>query len=133
MFHPQPDDITRPFLQTDTDLLIFRRFLILRLEDTNIDESPVFTLLNMIDLQGQSDIVEDGRPLSGECRLLQVDERGDDLPLLAVVVLVVQQLHHGLGHGVTGAGGDGALVGRCRCGPGGTGGDLVWGGKLKKR
>ena len=130
MFHPQLDDITRPFLQTDTDLLIFRGFLILGLEDTNIDESPVFTLLNMIDLQGQSDIVEDGRPLSGECRLLQVNERGDDLPLVAVEVFSVQQLHHGLPHGVTGAGGDGALAGGGRCGPGGSR-DLVWVGNSK--
>ena len=127
MFHPQLDDITRPFLQTDTDLLIFRGFLILRLEDTNIDESPVFALfiICLPDLQGQTDIIEDVRPLAGEFPLLQVDERGDDLPLVAIEVFSIQQLHHGLPHGVTGAGGDGALAGGCRCGPGGSR-DLVW-------
>ena len=80
----------------------------------------------MIDLQGQSDIVEDGRPLSGECRLLQVDERGDDLPLAAGEVFLLQQLHHGLPHGVAGAGGGGALAGGGRGGPGWCR-DLGWG------
>ena len=112
----------------DTCPFFLRGFLLIRLEDTNIDESPVFALfiICLPDLQGQTDIIEDVRPLAGEFPLLQVDERGDHLPLQAVEVLVMKELHQGLGHGVTGVGGDGALAGRCRCGPGRTFGYLVW-------
>ena len=106
-----------------------RGLLLLRLEDTNIEIRPVFILFiaSIPDLQGQRDTIEDMRPLSSKVCLLQVDERGDDLPLRAVEVLVMKELHQGLGHGVTGAGRDGALAGRCRCGSGRTVGDLVWG------
>ena len=105
-----------------------RGLLLLRLEDTNIEIRPVFILFiaSIPDLQGQRDTIEDMRPLSSQFWLLEVDERGDHLLLRAVEVLVMKELHQGLGHGVTGAGGDGALAGRCRCGPGRTFGYLVW-------
>ena len=80
----------------------------------------------MRDLDHRFDTIEGSGPLTGEVTLLDVDESGDDLPLLAVKILLIQQLYNGLGHGVTGAGGDGALAGRCRCGSGRTVGDLVW-------
>ena len=116
----------------DTHQLFFRGLRLLRLEDPNIDESPVFTLflISLPDLQGQADIIEDVRPLVGEVPLLQVDEGGDDLPLAAVEVFLLQQLHHGLPHGVAAAGGGGALAGGGRCGSGWSR-ELVWGGNSK--
>ena len=109
--------------------LSFRGLRVIRLEDTNFDKSPVFALFFILlpDPQGQTDIIEDVRPLAGEFPLLQVDQRGDDLPLTAVEVFLVQQLHHGLPHGVAGAGGGGALAGGGRGGPGRCR-DLGWGG-----
>ena len=74
----------------------------------------------MRDLDHRFDTIEGSGPLTGEVTLLDVDESGDDLPLLAVKILLIQQLYNGLGHGVAGAGGDGALAGRGRCGPGRT-------------
>ena len=116
-------------IKLDTCPFFLRRLLLIRLEDPNIDESPVFALfiICLPDLQGQTDIIEDVRPLAGEFPLLQVDQRGDDLPLTAVEVFLVQQLHHGLPHGVAGAGGGGALAGGGRGGPGRCR-DLGWGG-----
>ena len=112
--------------------MFFRRFLLLRLEDPNFDESPVFTLfiISLPDLQGEGDIIEDVRPLAGEFPLLQVDEGGDDLPLGAVDVFLVQQLHHGLPHGVAAAGGGGAMAGGGRRGLGRSR-DLLWVGNSK--
>ena len=81
----------------------------------------------MRDLHDQSDTIEVLRPSPDKVTLLEVDESGDDLPLLAVVVHLIQQLHPDLAQSVTGAGGDDALAGRGRCGPGRTCGDLVWG------
>ena len=97
--------------------------LLLRLDDSNIWGGPVSSLLILFlpDLEGQRGSIENMRPLAAEVPLFDVDQRGDDLPPGAVVVLVVQQLHHGLGHGVAGAGGDGALAGGGGCGSGGTG------------
>ena len=65
------------------------------------------------------------RPFAIICTLLQLDETIDDLFLGAVDVFLVQQLHHRLPHGVAGAGGAEALVGRSRFGPGWRG-DLIW-------
>ena len=83
-------------------------------------------IISLPDLQGQTDIIEFLRPLA-----LEVDERRDDLPLAAVEEFLLQELHHGLPHGVAGAGGDGALAGWSLGGPGGCGGDLGWGGNRK--
>ena len=104
-----------------------RGLLLLRLEDTNIEIRPVFILFiaSIPDLQGQRDTIEDMRPLAIAFTLLQLDETVDDFTLDAVDVLLVQQLPHCLPHGVTAAGGAGALVGRFRFGPGWTG-YLVW-------
>ena len=77
-------------------------------------------IISLPDLQGQTDIIEFLRPLA-----LEVDERRDDLPLAAVEEFLLQELHHGLPHGVAGAGGEGALAG------GGRGGKLGWGGNWK--
>ena len=113
----------------NTYCLISRRLRVVILEDTNFDIDPVFFSLIIIsvpDLKSQADIIELGRPQALEVHLLQVDESCDDLSLGAVDLLLVQALHHGLPHGVAGAGGDGALVGGCRGGPRGSGGDLLW-------
>ena len=109
--------------------LISQGLRVVRLEDTNFDIDPVFfslIIISLPDLQSQADIIELGRPQALEVHLLQVDESGDDFTLGAVDLSLVQALHHGLPHGVAGAGGDGALVGGGRCGPRGSGGDLLW-------
>ena len=119
-------------IKLDTCPFFLRRLLLIRLEDTNIDKNPVFALfiICLPDLQGQLDFIKAMRPLAGkcsrQCSLLQVDERRDDLALTAVEVFLVQQLHHGLPHGVTGAGGGCALTGGGRGGPGWSR-DLGWG------
>ena len=101
----------------------FRWLLVRRLEDTNVDVRQAFLLLliSLPDLQVQRDTIEDMRPLRIASTLLQLDETVDDFTLDAVDVLLVQQLPHSLPHGVTAAGGAGALVGRFRFGPGWSG------------
>ena len=76
------------------------------------------SVISLPDLQVQRDTIEDMRPLAIAFTLLQLDETVDDFTLDAVDVLLVQQLSHGLPHGVTAAGGASALVGRFRFGPG---------------